>query len=131
MINHLTYISDKLLAVGGGNPAGPLTTDIETLAKPLFNIQDIGLFISRIISMALIMAGILCIVFLIWGGINWMMSQGEKSKYEEARNRITSALIGLAIVAVVWLLWMIILYFLGIGTITDKGIIFNLPVASP
>ena len=81
---------------------------------PGFNIEDLGLLISNAIGIALIIAGILVFAFLVMGGIQWITSGGDKSKTEEARNRITAALIGLAIVAAAWAVMQLVSYFFGI-----------------
>ena len=85
------------------------------------NITNLGLMIQRAIQVALILAGILVFVFLVWGGIQWILSGGDKAKTEEARNRITAALVGLAIVAAAWAIMQIVQTFLGIN-IEDGGI---------
>lgn len=77
-------------------------------------ITDIGVLISRVISVAFIIAGILAFAFLVMGGIEWLVSGGDKSKTEQARNRITAAIVGLAIVAASWALMKLIAYFFGV-----------------
>jgi ascorbate-specific PTS system EIIC-type component UlaA len=47
---------------------------------------------------ALISIGaIMVLVFFVWGAIEWISSGGDKGKVENARNRITQAVIGLII----------------------------------
>ncbi len=82
-------------------------------------ITDIGLLLSSGVSLAIILAAFLVFAFLVWGGIQWITSGGDKTKTEEARNRITSALVGLAIVAASWALVKIISYFFGVDNIFD------------
>jgi len=77
-------------------------------------ITDLGLFISRIMGLALVIAAILVFVYLVWGGLQWITSGGDKGKTEEARNRITAALVGLAIVAAAWAVIQLVSYFFGI-----------------
>lgn len=101
------------------------TTDIKTPASGLFAIKDIGLFIANLINIVMILGVGLCMAMLFWGGIDWIISQGDKANYEKARNKITYAVIGLAMIAAVWLLWRIILYFFGVGTTTDRDVIFR------
>jgi hypothetical protein len=81
---------------------------------PGFQIEDLGKFISNAAGLALIIAAILVFIFLIWGGIQWITSGGDKGKTEEARNRITAALVGLAIVAAAWAVVQLISTFFGI-----------------
>ena len=85
-----------------------------------FQITDIGKLISSVIGIALLIAGILVFAMLVWGGIAWITSGGDKAKTEEARNRITAALVGLAIVASAWAIMRLIEYFFGIS-VTDAG----------
>jgi hypothetical protein len=43
-------------------------------------------------------AGVISFIFLLWGGLQWIMAGGDKEGTEKARKKITAALIGLAIV---------------------------------
>jgi NADH:ubiquinone oxidoreductase subunit 6 (subunit J) len=40
---------------------------------------------------------IIVLVFFIWGAIEWITSGGDKGKLENARNKITQAIVGLII----------------------------------
>ncbi len=77
-------------------------------------IVDIGALISAFVSMAIIVSGILVFLYLVWGGVEWITSGGDKTKTEKAQQRITSAIIGLAIVAASWALIRIIGAFFGL-----------------
>lgn len=77
-------------------------------------ITDIGVLISRVISVTFIIAGILTFAFLVFGGVEWLTSGGDKGKTEAARNRITAAVVGLAIVAASWALMKLIAFFFGV-----------------
>ncbi len=81
---------------------------------PGFQIEDLGKLISNAAGVALVIAAILVFVFLVWGGIQWITSGGDKGKTEEARNRITAALVGLAIVAAAWAIVQLVSTFFGI-----------------
>ena len=95
----------------------------QTIAIPQptgMQITDIGKLISSVISLAFIIAGILVFAFLVWGGIEWITSGGDKTKTEQARNRITNALVGLAIVAASYAVMRLISYFFGVNVL-DAG----------
>ena|SRR5687767_11577563 len=77
-------------------------------------IVDIGALIRAVVSMAIIISGILVFLYLVWGGVEWITSGGDKTKTEKAQQRITSAIIGLAIVASSWALIRIIGAFFGL-----------------
>ncbi len=87
-------------------------------------ITDIGVLISRIISVTFIIAGILTFAFLVIGGVEWLTSGGDKGKTESARNRITAAVVGLAIVAASWAVMKLIAYFFGVDVFEGN---INLP----
>ena len=63
---------------------------------------DLGSIVTWLLTMALVLAGIVFVFILIIGGIRWMISGGDKTGTEGARNQITAALIGLIIVFSVW-----------------------------
>jgi TRAP-type C4-dicarboxylate transport system permease small subunit len=41
---------------------------------------------------------ILCLLYFIWGGINWMMSEGDKQRINQARQKLVYSIIGLGVV---------------------------------
>jgi len=88
-------------------------SDIEV--KNPGGIEDINKLVNDLIKFVFGLAAVLTFAFLIWGGIEWITSGGDKQKYEAARNRITAALVGLAIVAAAWALMNIAAKLLGIS----------------
>ncbi len=77
--------------------------------------SSLGTFVSKSISAVIMVAGLATFIYMIYGGVQWVTSGGEKGKLEEARNRITNAILGLAIVAASWAIFRLIDYFFGIG----------------
>ena len=57
------------------------------------------------------------IAFFLLGAFEWITSGGDKAKTEEARNRITSAIIGLIVLAATIALFSLVADFLGITAI--------------
>lgn len=80
---------------------------------------DFGNMFSSILNVVMLIAAVLVFAFLIFGGIQWITAGGDKTKAEEARNRITSAIIGLVIVAASYALINLIVNFLGFGSFND------------
>jgi amino acid transporter len=62
-------------------------------------LSDVDAFIRGLIRVIFIIATLAVLVYLIYGGFKWVTSGGDKTKTEEARNTITAAIIGLAIIA--------------------------------
>ncbi len=54
-------------------------------------------FVYRIINLAIGLAGLIAVVFLVYNGILYILSAGEESKVEKATKGITYAIIGLVI----------------------------------
>lgn len=87
-----------------------------------------GQLFSSIIGFMLFGATLWMFFQLILGGISWISSGGDKGKTEEARNRLTNAIIGLGIVFASWSIYIILLNFLGVSPLGLNGKIeFNLP----
>ena len=70
-------------------------------AQGLTDITAEGL-ITGFVKLVLVVAALVFFFVLVIGGIQWIISGGDKTGAETARKRITNALIGLAIVFVAW-----------------------------
>ena len=54
-------------------------------------------FFTEIFNKALLWAGIIATIFMVWGGVQYAMSDGDPSKVTKAKNTIMNAVIGLVI----------------------------------
>ena len=98
----------------------------ETASLPdVVKVKKISPLIQGGIRIAFILAVIITFAYLVWGGIQWITSGGDKTKYEEARNKITAALVGLAIIALAYLILRLAIHFLGFTDVFDAG--FEIP----
>lgn len=72
----------------------------------LCNLQyaNLGKYIGTIISIILGIAVIIALFFLIYGGIKWILSGGDKGGVEAARNTIVAAIVGLVITFLAFLI---------------------------
>ncbi|KKQ34771.1 MAG: hypothetical protein US51_C0028G0006 [Microgenomates group bacterium GW2011_GWA2_37_6] len=59
---------------------------------------EIGNLLGGLIQIAFIIAVVIALAFLIFGGIKWITSGGDKTGVEAARNTIVAALVGLVVV---------------------------------
>ena len=60
--------------------------------------KSVGGVLSGFIFLFFTIAAIIAIIYLIYGGIKWIMSKGEKTEVEAARNHIIAAITGLIMV---------------------------------
>lgn len=99
----LVVATGNVLAAGNTISINPTNSDYAGL-----NNIRVGSIISTGINALLGVAGVIAFIFLLWGGLQWILSGGDKEGTEKARKRITAALIGLAIVfsayALIWIL---------------------------
>ncbi len=65
--------------------------------------------------MGIIIASLAVLIYLVWGGIEWLTAGGDKNKTETAQKRLSNAIIGLTIVIISLALWKTILYFFGVN----------------
>ena len=84
-------------------------------------ITEIGSYVSNIVSLILIVATLAAFIFLVYGGLQWIMSGPDKTKLEEAKPRLTNAFIGLTIVAASWAIFLLLNYFFGLGLAGNSG----------
>ncbi len=84
---------------------------------------SIGATVGSLIGVAFFVSLIIALGYLIMGGIKWIMSGGEKEGTQKAKDTVTSALIGLAVVISAFILINILLQVLT-GTTLNK---INIP----
>ncbi len=65
---------------------------------------DIAQIPQFLISLLFVIGVIVAVVFLIYGGIKWILSGGDKTAVESARNHIIAAIVGLVIVVAAFLI---------------------------
>lgn len=71
------------------------TGDFSALCK--LSEGNLNTIVGGVLSLLLVIAVFACLFFLIWGGIKWITSGGDKTAVEGARNHITAAVIGLIV----------------------------------
>lgn len=71
-------------------------------------------FVSGAIRLLLVAAALVFFFMLVIGGIQWILSGGDKAATESARKKITNALIGLAIVFAAWAIVALIRTLFGV-----------------
>lgn len=81
--------------------------------------DNLGSLINSALNLVMIVALLLVFLYLILGGIQWITSGGDKGKTEEARNKITAAVIGIIILAAAYALVQFVAYILGFSGLQD------------
>ena len=74
---------------------------------------------TGLINLMFLIAIILCLAYLLWGGIDWISSGGDKTKFSKARLKLIYAIIGLIVV------------FFAYPLVNFIGALLGLPLTNP
>lgn len=66
------------------------------------NPEDVRVIVVKVVKAALGFIGIILVVIIISAGYKWMTAAGNEEKITEAREALTRAAIGLAIILMAW-----------------------------
>lgn len=106
----------KLLALKiGGDGAQTFTIQPPSQIANIVNHQNLQSLIKFAINLLLTASVLLALFFLIFGGLRWILSQGDKKQLEEAQKTVQYAIVGLVLV----LLSFFIINFIGFLTGTS------------
>jgi len=100
-------------STGQSNIAG----ELGGMDSPLENLRQnmtIGSIISGLITWILVAAMVLSLFFLLFGGIRWITSGGDKDKTSSGQKMITGAVIGLALTFSAWAITRLIQHYFGL-----------------
>lgn len=133
--NILTGVSSALFVLGANvsvvlaqkpttepAPAGAVNIGIGIGQNKIENLT-IGIIIKWFLQILIIAAALVFFIWLVLGGIKWIISGGNPEKVEEARNQITAALIGLIIVFAAWAVARLIKELFGIDLFQLQNIL--------
>lgn len=98
----------------GATPITVCPPDSQFATLCNFSTGGIGRIVQTIVTILLIAAVLIALFYLIWGGIRWITSGGDKGKVEEARKHIVAAIIGLIVAFLAYFILQIVLGFFGL-----------------
>ena len=105
-VTQLVRSAGEKLALAGLAVASTAGTAFAQVQTDSGNINPIPIFsgdfdnlINTIINITLLIAGVLAVFYLIWGGISYVTAGGDAEKASKGRVAITNAIIGIAIMA--------------------------------
>ena len=106
------------------NPTGVLDAGIRTPPGSTTISPDtsIGSIVSFLVAFLIVVAFLAALLFIVIGAIQWITSGGDKQRVADARNHIISAVIGLIIIALTFVIVNVIITALGLGSLTSLRI---------
>lgn len=110
----------KKLAIASTLSAPFLALVSKAYAEPQVNIgpalqRDVQVsdVIQWVITAFFVIGILAALFFILWGGLNWILSGGDKDKVEAARSRIIAAIIGLVVIVLAFFILDFVLQLLG------------------
>lgn len=85
------------------------------------SINDIGSLISVVLKFLIPFAALILLFVFIWGGYDFMMSQGDPAKVKSGRAKITAGIIGFVLLAASFFIVAVIAQIFGYG----KGLFYK------
>lgn len=102
-------------AFAQGAEINPCPEDSQFQALCTLQAEQLGTIVGGAVTFLLIVAVLVALFFLIFGGIRWITSGGDKAKVESARGTIISAIIGLIIAFLAFFILSVALNFFGLN----------------
>ncbi|NMB84182.1 hypothetical protein GYA28_02730 [Candidatus Roizmanbacteria bacterium] len=87
----------------------------QQITGPLQGINNLGDIVNKMTMFLLPLAGIILLFVLIWGGYDYMMSQGKPDKIKSAQAKITTGLIGFILLILAFFLTKLLTTIFGLS----------------
>jgi hypothetical protein len=78
-----------------------------------YGFPSIDSAIKSVMNLAFFFGLVLVLVYIVWGGIQWISAGGDKQGTEAARGKITGAVVGIIIIAVAFAIYQLLFTFIG------------------
>jgi hypothetical protein len=105
-MNQLLELAKLQLVLSGRTP-------IRSVCGFCAYFNSLGQFIGDLLIPAFSIAGILLVLYILWGGFKWLSSGGSKEGVSAARQMITHAVIGMVLLVLIFVLFKFIPEFFG------------------
>lgn len=79
------------------------------------SVSNLGGLVGSLIQFIFVIAVLVALFFLIYGGFRWLVSSGDKTQVAAAREHIVAAVIGLVIIFLSYFILSLLLGFFGIS----------------
>jgi glucose uptake protein GlcU len=87
-----------------------------------FGFNSLDQAIDTLVKVIIFVAGLAAFLFILWGAVSYILAGDDSSKTDAARKKITNAVVGLILVALVYVIWLIAAELLNINGAGTEGI---------
>jgi len=98
---------------------------LEESIKGLSGMGFMRRFIPFLISWLILIGFITFLIYFLIGGLNWISSQGDKNKIEEAKKQLTNALVGIFIIFSIFVIIKVAGFVFGVSNL--ENLLISLP----
>ncbi|OGK20366.1 hypothetical protein A3C98_05460 [Candidatus Roizmanbacteria bacterium RIFCSPHIGHO2_02_FULL_37_15] len=98
------YLAQQV-CIGGQCVTGALDPSIKTVAD----------LVNRIVQFLIPLAALILLLVFIWGGYDYMMSQGSPEKLKSAQAKLTTGIIGFILLLLAFIIVRLISQIFGLG----------------
>jgi hypothetical protein len=115
------------LLAGGQNNTGVIKNSLlqNTVLDQMSEISIAGnstywieVFVPKLVGLLLVFGALAFFIMFLWGAISWILSGGDKAHVENAKGRITNALIGLILMVAVFAIIGFVEKFFGVNILS-------------
>ncbi len=96
----------------------PVAAEAQTLTNPL-GTTNINVVIGRIVKALLGISGAIALLMFVWGGFQWLISQGSPDKVKKGKDTLIWASIGLAVIFAAYTLVSAVIAALSSGNVPN------------
>jgi hypothetical protein len=109
-------LASSAFAAAGDTPITTCDTSGQFAILCGLTAKSFGSVIGSLVQLLFVVAVIVALLYLIYGGFRWLVSSGDKTQVASAREHIVAAVIGLVIIFLSYFILNLILgFFLGSG----------------
>lgn len=105
------------LLVGKAQAQQPLPADLVVPQPTAGFTGNFGELIATLINWAIALGALVCLIFILIGGFNYVTAGDDSGKAEGARGTITNAVIGLIIIASAFVIFRLLAGLLNVGDV--------------
>lgn len=87
----------------------------QPIEGPLRGINTLGDLVNKVVELLIPLAGIILFFVLIWGGYDFLMSQGNPEKIKGAQAKITTGIIGFVLLIFAYVIVKLIAKIFSVG----------------
>ncbi len=116
----------------------PAAYAINTCPKGQFDVLcnltagNFGNIVGGFIQLVFVIATVAALFYLIYGGLKWILSEGDKSSVEAARNHIVASIVGLIIIFLAYFILNIVIgFFIPTASLNNLQLPTLIPQAAP